>query len=303
MQSHISSVSKHDGGGGVGEAEGGGEGEAEGGGEGEAEGGGDGFGDGGGDSGGETSISSQHEEDAEHVEPAVSAQHLTSHLTFSLNPSSHLHWLEASSTTHVGGAGGGEAEGGGEGEAEGGGEGEAEGGGEGEAEGGGEGEAEGGGEGEAEGGVHCLAPMPGEHMPPHWPRQLPSAMAEMSFKYGTIVSSEPKPFPDIIKSGSFRLLHEESNLNSVRSISPSSPSFKVTHVFLHQRFFAPTSCEVTVKTLYGDILFVKTSVAVSVLPQHLIRTFGVCPQPSPLLLALHKTENGVNMRVTSVKCA
>jgi len=145
MQSHISSVSKHDGGGGVGEAEGGGEGEAEGGGEGEAEGGGDGFGDGGGDSGGETSISSQHEEDAEHVEPAVSAQHLTSHLTFSLNPSSHLHWLEASSTTHVGGAGGGEAEGGGEGEAEGGGEGEAEGGGEGEAEGGGEGEAEGGG--------------------------------------------------------------------------------------------------------------------------------------------------------------
>jgi len=52
-------------------------------------------------------FSSQHEVDLRHVEPAVSAQHLTSHFFFSLKPASHAHWLEASSTTHVGGAGGG----------------------------------------------------------------------------------------------------------------------------------------------------------------------------------------------------
>ena len=52
-------------------------------------------------------FSSQHEVDLRHVEPAVSAQHLTSHFFFSLKPASHAHWLETSSTTHVGGAGGG----------------------------------------------------------------------------------------------------------------------------------------------------------------------------------------------------
>ena len=67
--------------------------------------------------------------------------------------------------------------------------------------------------------LHAGAPKPGEHRPPHWPRQLPSAMAEMIFKYGTVVTPSPNAFPDLISIVSCvcidmlgSTLHEESIL-------------------------------------------------------------------------------------------